>query len=155
MANDKRTVTIHGKEYKPVSLRIEEFRADHPLPDGPLCIRTELVSIDADTVVMRSEIADMEGRILATGYAEEVRTNRGINATSALENCETSAIGRALAFAGFAGDEIASADEVANAINQQNNPKPPANGKVPATLEHHAGLRKRMHALGTQKYGDR
>ena len=43
-----------------------------------------------------------------------------INKTSALENAETSAVGRALAFLGFAGTEIASADEVANAIKQQN-----------------------------------
>jgi hypothetical protein len=59
--------------------------------------------------------------VIATGYAEEVRTASKINRTSALENCETSAVGRALAFFGLAGSEIASADEVANAIQQQNN----------------------------------
>ena len=58
---------------------------------------------------------------IATGYAEEVRTASKINRTSALENAETSAVGRALAFFGLGGSEIASADEVANAIQQQNN----------------------------------
>ena len=55
-----------------------------------------------------------------TGHAEEVYDSSMINKTSALENCETSAIGRALASAGFGGTEFASADEVANAISQQN-----------------------------------
>ncbi len=61
----------------------------------------------------------MGGRTLSTGLAEEVRGSTNINKTSALENCETSAIGRALAFFGLGGTEIASADEVANAITQQ------------------------------------
>jgi hypothetical protein len=56
---------------------------------------------------------------LATGYSEEVRAASKINATSALENAETSAIGRCLSALGFGGTEYASADEVANAIQQQ------------------------------------
>jgi hypothetical protein len=68
---------------------------------------------------MKAEIIDKDGRTIATGYAEEHRTASQINRTSALENCETSAIGRALANFGLGGGEYASADEVANAINQQ------------------------------------
>ena len=58
-----------------------------------------------------------------TGHAYEKLGATPINSTSALENCETSAIGRALASAGFAGSEFASADELVNALGQQKNLK--------------------------------
>jgi len=109
------TVNIHGKEYKTVALRIEEFRQAHP----DWTINTVLVEADERIVVMRGEVIDADGRLIASGYAEENRTSSSINRTSALENCETSAVGRALAFFGLAGSEIASADEVANAIHHQ------------------------------------
>jgi hypothetical protein len=76
---------------------------------------------------MKAFIRDLmkEGRpVVAVGHAEENRQASTINKTSALENCETSAYGRALAAFGFAGTEFASADEVAQAISQQNTPKP-------------------------------
>ncbi len=107
-------VTIHNKEYITVAERIAVFREEHP----DWTILTEIVSANEDRVVMKAAISDHE-RILATGYAEEVRASSQINRTSALENCETSAVGRALAFLGLAGTEIASADEVASAIRQQ------------------------------------
>ena len=71
---------------------------------------------------MKAEIGqwvDGQFQVLATGHAEETRSNTGVNSTSALENCETSAIGRALSCFGYAGTEFASADEVANAILQE------------------------------------
>jgi hypothetical protein len=108
------TVKIHGKEYKTVALRIQEFREKHP----DFTIQTELVEANDVLVVMKATIS-MGPQIIATGYAEEVRTASKINRTSALENAETSAVGRALAFFGLGGSEIASADEVANAITQQ------------------------------------
>ena len=109
------TVKIHGKEYKTVALRIEEFRKKHP----GHTILTELVEANDTLVIVKATIS-WEGVVIATGYAEEVRTASKINRTSALENAETSAVGRALAFFGLGGSEIASADEVANAISQQN-----------------------------------
>ena len=109
------TVKIHGKDYKTVALRIEEFRKKHP----DFTIQTELVEANETLVVMKATIS-MGPQVIATGYAEEVRTASKINRTSALENAETSAVGRALAFFGLGGSEIASADEVANAISQQN-----------------------------------
>lgn len=112
------TVNIHGKEYRTVALRVSEFRKDYPITEG-WGIETQLYSVDDQTVILRAIITDPDGRIVATGYAEEERTQRGINSTSALENGETSAIGRALAAAGFAGTEYASADEVATAIGRQ------------------------------------
>ena len=110
------TVNIHGKEYKTVALRIQEFREKHP----DFTIQTDLVEANDMLVVMKATILQGD-QVVATGYAEEVRTASKINRTSALENCETSAVGRALAFFGLAGSEISSADEVANAIKQQNN----------------------------------
>lgn len=113
---DTGVVNIHGKEYKTVAKRVDEFRQDN---GKDLSIVTSLVDRDENAVVMKAEILDKDGRVIATGYAEEHRTASQINKTSALENCETSAIGRALANFGLGGGEYASADEVANAINQQ------------------------------------
>jgi hypothetical protein len=113
---DTGVVNIHGREYKTVAKRVDEFRKEH---GSKYAILTELVSMDERNVVMRAEILDENRHAIATGYAEENRTASQINRTSALENCETSAIGRALANFGLGGGEYASADEVANAIKQQ------------------------------------
>lgn len=110
-------VEIHGKQYKTVACRVNEFRQSE-LYSG-FSIQTEIISTDADHVVMTAKIIDGDNRLIATGHAEEKRGSSSINKTSALENCETSAIGRALANIGLAGEEFASADEVANAISQQ------------------------------------
>lgn len=119
---DTGIVNIHGKEYKTVAKRVDEFRNEHKTD---MAIITSLVSIDEKTVVMKAEILDKDQRVIATGFAEEHRDASQINRTSALENCETSAIGRALANFGLAGGEYASADEVANAMYQQSqDPQP-------------------------------
>jgi hypothetical protein len=112
-------VNIRGKEYQTVALRVQKFREQHP----DWSIITALISRDAETVVMLASVMNEQGRIVATGHAEEFRSASQINSTSALENCETSAIGRALAAAGFGGTEFASANEVQNAIHQQSNPE--------------------------------
>jgi hypothetical protein len=109
---------IRGKEYQTVALRVTKFREAYPLH----ALTTSIVSRDADTVVMQAQVADETGVIKATGHAEENRNASQINKTSALENCETSAIGRALAAFGFGGTEFATANEVVNAIHQQNTP---------------------------------
>ena len=114
---DNGVVNIHGKEYLTVARRINDFRAAHP----DYGVHTEILSIDEATVVCRAIITDANGRQVSSGIAEEHRRASKINQTSATENCETSAVGRALAFFGMAGTEIASADEVAGAIAQQNN----------------------------------
>jgi len=112
-------VNIKGKEYQTVALRMQKFREQHP----DWSIITALISRDAETVVMLASVMNEQNRIIATGHAEEFRNASQINSTSALENCETSAIGRALAAAGFGGTEFASANEVQNAIHQQSNPE--------------------------------
>ena len=115
-------VKIHGKDYKTVALRVSEFRSQYTIDEG-WGIETQCAEVDDATVIMRARITDPEGRTVATGYAEETRSERGINSTSALENAETSAIGRALSAAGFGGDAYASADEVAQAISKQSTPR--------------------------------
>ena len=114
MANGKDTgiVNIHGKEYQTVAYRVGKFREAHGLD---LCLVTEIVTRDDECVVMKATISK-QGNVLATGHAEEYRADGRINATSALENAETSAIGRALAALGLGGTEFASADEVARAV---------------------------------------
>jgi len=114
-------VTIKGKEYQTVALRVQKFRETHPT----WSITTHIEDRTDDYVVMSAEIRNEDERLIATGHAEEYRKSSQINGTSALENCETSAIGRALAVAGFGGTEFASANEVQNAIHQQaNKPHP-------------------------------
>jgi hypothetical protein len=108
-------VKIHNKEYLTVAERVNQFRKDRP----DWSILTDLAHRDDEVVVVKAAIADDSGRILATGYAEEVRASSSINRTSAVENAETSALGRCLSFLGYAGSEIASADEVAGAISAQ------------------------------------
>jgi len=107
-------VNIHGKQYQTVAYRVNKFREQHP----DWTIQTQLIMQDDEKVIMRALIRNGE-KLLSTGYAEEVRAASKINATSALEVAETSAIGRALAALGLAGTEYASADEVAGAISQQ------------------------------------
>lgn len=113
---DTGEVNIHGKVYLTVARRISDFRSVHP----DYQITTELVQSDDEKVIMKATIANSDGFIISTGYAEEVRRASKINATSATENAETSAVGRCLAFFGMGGTEIASADEVAGAITAQN-----------------------------------
>lgn len=115
-------VNIRGKEYQTVALRVQMFREKHGLD---LSISTKVLYRDDAVVVVRARIQDKDGRVLATGHAEELRSASQINQTSALENAETSAIGRALAALGLAGTEYATADEVAGAIVQQNAPQTP------------------------------
>lgn len=115
MAKEKRTVDIHGKQYETVASRVDGFREAYV----DFAIVTEILSNDNEYVVFKATILAPNDRILATGHAQEKYGSTNINKTSALENCETSAIGRALACFGLGGTEFASADEVANAIDQQ------------------------------------
>ena len=69
---------------------------------------------------MRAMVCGEDGKLLGTGTAQEKETSSFINKTSFIENCETSAVGRALGMCGFGIDtSIASAEEVQNAINNQ------------------------------------
>lgn len=135
----KDTVNIHGKQYELVASRVQRFREEYK---HEYSIVTELIERDEKTVVMKASILKGD-KVLATGYAEENRSASQINQTSALENCETSAIGRALAAFGMAGKEYASADEVAQAIMQQ-----APRGDVPATDKQREFIKKKLAEQG-------
>lgn len=106
---------FRGKLYATVALRVEMLRK-HLGTD--VDVITEIIERTPEEVVMKASVV-YQGRTIATGYAEEVRGGKGVNSTSALENCETSAVGRALAGLGLGGGEYASADELSGAVNQQ------------------------------------
>lgn len=114
------TTNIKGKEYAEVNQRIKAFRMLYPQGS----IETELIDNENGICIFKSTIKDEEGNILGTGTAYEKENSSFINKTSYIENCETSAVGRALGMAGFGIDtSIASAEEVANAITQQDSEK--------------------------------
>lgn len=114
------TTDIQGKQYAEVNQRVKAFRMVYP--NGT--IRTEIVSLVNGVVTFKAEVYDGE-LLLADGYAYEKEGANFINKTSFIENAQTSAIGRALGFAGFGIDtSIASAEEVQNAKASQKNEKP-------------------------------
>lgn len=113
-----KTTNIKGKEYVQVNERVRAFRT-HP-DFANMSIETSIVDISENRVVMVAKILDSEGLIRATGHAEEIQTNHGVNSTSFIENCETSAVGRCLGFLGIGVDSsIATSEEVSQAIARQ------------------------------------
>lgn len=98
------------EDYNDVATRVQQFRKDHP--NGH--ILSELISNDGKNIIIRAEVyyTNDQARPNGVGYAEEIRGQGYINKTSALENAETSAWGRALAACGYATKKIASVDEI-------------------------------------------
>ena len=103
-----KTTDIRGKQYAEVNQRIKAFRM--LCPNG--CISTEIISNQDGVVIMKASVIDEEGKLLGTGTAYEKEGSSNINKTSYIENCETSAVGRALAMCGFGIDlSVASFEE--------------------------------------------
>lgn len=116
------TTDIKGKKYIEVNERLKAFWTLCPYGR----INTKIVSVENGVCVIQAEVyenkEDTQPR--ATGVAYEKEGSTFINKTSYIENCETSAVGRALGIAGFGLDtSVASADEVQNAINNQQEEK--------------------------------
>jgi biotin-(acetyl-CoA carboxylase) ligase len=112
------TMPIKGKEYAQVNQRIKVFRL--LFPEG--CISTEILKLDSDMCVMKASVFDDNGKLLGVGTAYEMKNDKSsfVNKTSYIENCETSAVGRALGMLGIGIDiSIASYEEVQNAVTQQ------------------------------------
>lgn len=113
-ANEEITKTdIKGNDYAPVNERIKAYRKVYPTGS----IMPEIEEIREDYVRCKVTITDEQDRIIAIGTASETLTGDAkkdyINKTSMIENCETSAVGRALGFAGFGVDKaIASAEDI-------------------------------------------
>lgn len=114
-----KTTDIKGKDYVEVNERIKAFRMLYPTGS----IRTDILSNENGVVIMKAIVGyytDSDFNILGTGTAYEKEDSSFINKTSYIENCETSAVGRALGMAGIGiNDSVASANEVINAINNQ------------------------------------
>jgi hypothetical protein len=111
---------IKGKDYVEVNHRIMGFRELYP--NG--AIRTTIIAMQDGIVTIQAEVLDENGKLLATGLAQEKETSSFINKTSYIENCETSAVGRALGMLGIGiQTSVASYEEVQNAILNQSEPK--------------------------------
>tara|TARA_R100000426_G_scaffold86199_2_gene67195 strand:- start:75 stop:818 length:744 start_codon:yes stop_codon:yes gene_type:complete len=109
-------IELKGKQYLQVVHRVNLFRQNYGLAYS---IDTEILVDDGTRVLMVAYIKDNDGRVVGKGHAEEIRNAGPVNRTSAIENCETSAIGRALANIGLAGNEYASAFEMGNIENKE------------------------------------
>lgn len=159
-----KTTDIKGKSYVEVNQRIKAFRQLYP--EG--FIKTQMLSNENGVCVFRAEVGFVEDHyemVLATGTAYEKESSSYINKTSFIENCETSAVGRALGMLGLGIDtSVASAEEVQNAINQQEAKADESKAKIkaqkdadkPITKEEEAKLKTLiMNAPGEDSYTTR
>lgn len=113
-----KTTNIRGKAYVEVNQRVLFFRNEKKYQGW--AIESECIHLTSESVTIRCTIKDNEGRIISQGLAQEDKTSSKINSTSYVENCETSAVGRALAFMGIGIESsIASSNEVSMAIAKQ------------------------------------
>ena len=110
-------VNIKGKNYRLVADRVKQFRADY---EGHR-LETEMLHFDGSQLILKVSVLDSNGSVVADGIAAEKVGSSNINQTSFAENCQTSAVGRALAFLdeNLMGDSLPSADEMSGAINNQ------------------------------------
>ena len=149
-AKEIETINIKGKEYATVNERLGAFWTQ--CPDG--YVTTEMLSDDGNRCVFKAAVFEhmTDPKPKGTGHAFEVKSGM-INSTSYLENCETSALGRALANAGFGiVSAIASADEVQNAIRQQESQsKAPKQAKRATTAKPAEDARKSAYSRIAEK----
>lgn len=154
-----KTTDIKGKEYAEVNQRIKAFRM--VCPNGS--INTEIVQMAEGVVTMRATVTDANGMVLGVGHAQEKETSSYINKTSYIENCETSAVGRALGMCGFGIDtSVCSAEELQNALlNQEQTDRPKRSAKSvkpPETIYICSRCGKpideRVYSYSKAKYGD-
>lgn len=111
-------VNIHGREYYTVAERVQQLNKE--VGRDKYSLITTIVSNTDGVLIMKANL--QIGDQVYIGHSLEREGSSQINKTSHLENAETSAIGRALAAAGFLGHEYASANEVENAVHQQDKP---------------------------------
>ena len=129
---DMKTINIHGKQYVEVKERIKYFREHYK----DWALTTELLELTDNRCVIKATVLNPENRIISTGIAYEMLGSSHINKTSFVENCETSANGRALANLGIMIEtSIASADEVKYAKAQDKPKKPKIEKLTDAKLQ--------------------
>jgi hypothetical protein len=110
-------VAFDLSDYEPVASRLDRFLKAHP----DARVITDLVHYLSDIAVFKAELW-LDGEIIATGWAEEIRGQGNVNKTSHLENCETGAVGRALANAGLSGSDFTkrpSREEMGKVVRMQ------------------------------------
>ena len=134
-----KTINIKGKKYVEVNERLKYFRSNYP----NYSLVSEITHIDSEMVVIKSDIINENGKVLASGHAHEEKGANYINKTSYVENCETSSWGRALANFGIGIDEsVASAQELQMAISKDNKPTPKGVTKKKMTIEIYQAMMK-------------
>ena len=112
-----KTIDVKGRPYVEVNERLKYFRENYK----NWSLESDIISLENGVCVIKATIKDDNGVIKATGLAYEKENSTFINKTSYIENCETSAWGRALGNLGIGIDtSVASADEVQNAMLNQN-----------------------------------
>ena len=122
-----KTTNIQGKAYVEVNERLKYFRSQYP----GYSLISEVVEATETTILIKATVFD-DNQNDFTGIAQEVKGSSFINKTSYVENCETSAWGRALGNFGIGIDEaVASYNEVANAIKQSNTPLEDSEEELP------------------------
>lgn len=136
-----KTIDLKGKNYAMVPERVTAFRK--LFPEG--FIKTEIISHDGTTVLMQAIAGYYDNGvpvILGSGFAQEVKGRGMVNGTSYIENCETSAVGRALGMVGLGinGGGICSAEELVNAIKAQDQNKKEGDPRVAAYLKSNTKL---------------
>lgn len=129
-----KTVNIKGKEYITVNQRLIHFRKEAAYNGWRIV--EDLISLDDKEGVFKATILDPDGNEMVSAHAQEYRDSSYINKTSFLENGFTSALGRALGYLGIGLDvSIASAEEVGNAVANQDNKTWLTENQLNATLK--------------------
>lgn len=132
-----------GKKYTSVAIRVEVARRHL----GNIGIETEIVQLgvkNGEPVIIRAKVTDETGRVIGCGTAQEIVGSNNVNRTSALENAETSAIGRAMASLGLSGGEFASANEMDGVDRKEGAKNPEPEPDEPTAEEKEAAERKRQ-----------
>ena len=149
----EKTQIMALQNYETVAQRLERYWTDHP---GGKVI-TELIEAGSNYWIFKATIYKKADDVnpISTGHAHEVIGASQINKTSALEVCETSAVGRALALAGYHGSQIASAEEITRAKQRQNEPDPRAIKRIEFTSSAVPPAQSdKIKTIGVKKYLD-
>lgn len=141
-----KTINIKGKEYVTVNERLKEFRNNFK----DYALITEIVELEADFATVKASVIDEKGVIRATGFAREVVAKSPINKYAFLENCETSAIGRALGNFGIGIDEaVCTADELIQKLSHEEEKPQKTDFEKAATAEKSANTKAVNQAIKT------
>lgn len=145
------TTNIKGKEYAEVNQRIKAFRMVYP--EGSII--TDLVQLENGICTIKAVIKNGE-LVLGTGIAQEKESSSYINKISYIENCETSAVGRALGMCGFGIDvSVCSAEELQNALNNQEKTAKKGEEKISKTAAKEEAIQAEETQYATEEQVDK